>query len=54
MFIDQLFEPNQMEMNLVPWDLYKGVTEDSMTHHQLPSPNRDRVTAFGRSRGLLI
>ena len=32
MFIDQLFEPDQMEKDLSPWDLYKGVIEDSMFH----------------------
>ena len=32
MFIGQLFEPDPMEKDLSPWDLYKGVTEDSMIH----------------------
>ena len=32
MFIDQLFEPDLMEKDLSPWDLFKGVTEDSMIH----------------------
>ena len=29
MFIDQIAEPNQMEKYLSPWDLYKGVQENS-------------------------
>ena len=32
MFIGQLFEPNPIEKDLSLWDLYKGVTEDSMFH----------------------
>ena len=30
MFLGQLFESDQMEKDLSPWYLYKGVTEDSM------------------------
>ena len=32
MFFGQLFEPDPMEKDLSSWDLYKGVTEDSMIH----------------------
>ena len=32
MLVGQLFEPNPIEKDLSPWDLYKGVTEDSMFH----------------------
>ena len=32
MFMGQPFEPDPMEMDLILWDLYKGVTKDSMFH----------------------
>ena len=32
MIMCQLFEPDPMEKDLSLWDLYKGVTEDSMFH----------------------
>ena len=43
MFIGKIFEPDPMEKDVSPWDLYKGVTEDfmfytfkiNMEHHQL-------------------
>ena len=43
MFLGQLFEPDPMENDSSPWDLYKGATEDSMIpvielvvlHHKL-------------------
>ena len=32
MFLDQLFESGPMELDLNPWDLYKGATVDYMIH----------------------
>ena len=53
MFIDKLFEPNQLDQELSPWDLYKIVDKDSKIHvlelvfggksTASPPPNRDRV-----------
>jgi hypothetical protein len=43
MFSNQLFEPDPMEKELSPWDIYKDVNKDSkihdfelvVAHHQL-------------------
>ena len=58
-FLDQLFEPDPMEYDLNPWDLYKGAKEDYMIHvfelvefEALPviKKNKNRYFIQGSSR----